>query len=169
MADPTQVLVTAASKHGATAEIADAIATELGRAGTTVTRLDPEDIDTLEPYDAIVLGSAVYAGRWQKDARLLVERFTDDLRTRGVWLFSSGPIGDPPMPDAEPVDVAEVMEASAAIEHRIFSGSMQQSKLSFGERALVAALRAEYGDFRDWEDIRGWSRSIAERLGTVDA
>lgn len=169
MADSIRVLVTAASKHGATAEIADAIASELASSGTTVTRLDPEDIDTLEPYDAIVLGSAVYAGRWQKDARRLVERFADDLRTRDVWLFSSGPIGDPPLPDAEPVDVAEVMEASAATEHRIFTGSMQQSKLAFGERALVAALRAEYGDFRDWEDIRSWGRSIAGRLGTVDA
>lgn len=169
MADSTRVLVTAASKHGATSEIADAIASELALAGTTVTRLDPEDIDTLENYDAVVLGSAVYAGRWQKDARRLVEQFADDLRTRAVWLFSSGPIGDPPMPEAEPVDVAEVMGATAAIEHRIFSGSMQQSKLSFGERALVTALRAEYGDFRDWEDISGWARSIAGRLGTVDA
>lgn len=169
MADSIRVLVTAASKHGATDEIADAIASELTISGTTVTRLDPEDIDTLEPYDAIVVGSAIYAGRWQKDARRLIERFTEDLRTRDVWLFSSGPIGNPPMPAADPVDVAELMEISAAIQHRTFSGSMQQSKLSIGERAIVAALRAEYGDFRDWEAIRRWAQAIADRCRAVDA
>lgn len=169
MADAIRILVTAASKHGATAEIADAIAAELAASGATVTRLDPEDIDSVEPYGAVVLGSAVYAGRWQKDARVLVERFADDLAVRKVWLFSSGPIGNPPMPDTEPVDVAEVMASCAATEHRVFAGSMQQSKLSFGERAIVAALRAEYGDFRDWDDVRAWARSIATRLGTEDA
>jgi hypothetical protein len=51
----------------------------------------------------------------------------------------------------------------------LFTGSLQQSSLTFGERAIVAALRAEYGDFRDWDDISAWSDQIADVLvGNVD-
>ncbi|MDX1449034.1 MAG: flavodoxin domain-containing protein [Acidimicrobiia bacterium] len=169
MADTTHVLVSASSKHGATEEIADAIASELASAGRLVTRLSPDAVETLEPYDAVVFGSAVYAGRWQKEARSFVERFRFELRSRPVWLFSSGPIGEPPMPDIEPADVADLVERTAAVDHRVFAGSLEQSKLGFGERTMVAALRAEYGDFRDWEDIRTWARLIAAELGMVDA
>lgn len=168
MAEAPSILVTAASKHGATSEIADAIAAELAAEGMTVTRLEPEQIDGVEPYDAVVLGSAIYAGRWQKDARRLVDDLAGQLETRAVFLFSSGPIGDPPMPETEPVDVAEVAAITSAVDHRVFAGALEQSRLNFGERAIVAALRAEYGDFRDWDEIRAWARAIASRLGSVD-
>ncbi|MFP5331869.1 MAG: flavodoxin domain-containing protein [Acidimicrobiia bacterium] len=168
MAEAPSVLVTAASKHGATAEIADAIAAELAANGMSVTRLEPDQVDGVEPYDAVVLGSAVYAGRWHKDARRLVDDLAGQLENRAVFLFSSGPIGDPPMPDSEPVDSAEIVASTSAVDHRVFAGALEQSRLNFGERAIVAALRAEYGDFRDWDEIRAWARGIAIRLGSVD-
>lgn len=158
------VLVSTASKHGSTAEIGKAVAAELERLGFTVTSSDPEDVDDISGYDAFVFGSAVYAGRWQKSARTLVEAVASDLGGRPVWLFSSGPIGDPPAPEVDPVDVAELTPQTGAIDHRLFAGRLLQSSLSFGERAIVAALRAEYGDFRDWDAIRGWAAEIASWL-----
>lgn len=163
------VLVSTASKHGSTAEIGEAIASELGRLGFTVSTLEPENVDDIGPYDAFIFGSAVYAGRWQKSARALVEAVSSDLAGRPVWLFSSGPIGDPPAPEADPVDVEELMEDTDAMGHRLFAGRLQQSSLSFGERAIVAALRAEYGDFRDWDAIRGWAAEIASSLESRNA
>jgi menaquinone-dependent protoporphyrinogen oxidase len=47
-------------------------------------------------FDAVVLGSAVYAGRWLDPARQYAALYADVLRARPVWLFSSGPIGNPP-------------------------------------------------------------------------
>jgi menaquinone-dependent protoporphyrinogen oxidase len=92
-----RVLVTAATKYGATAEIAAAIAEVLDEHGLEATMLSPEEVKGVDGYDAVVIGSAVYAGHWLKPARELVERHaTTTLAGRPVWLFSSGPVGDPP-------------------------------------------------------------------------
>lgn len=57
------------------------------------------------------------------------------------------------------------MAATGAYEHRIFGGRLERERLGRAERLMVRALRAPYGDFRDWEQIRGWARSIADGLG----
>lgn len=158
------VLVSTASKHGGTTGIGEVIADELTARGLSASLVAAESVTDLGDYDAFVLGSAVYAGRWQKSARALVDQLAPELRARPVWLFSSGPVGSPPQPVADPVDVAEITAAVAARDHRVFAGRLLQSSLSFGERAIVAALRAEYGDFRDWDEIRAWAAAIASDL-----
>jgi menaquinone-dependent protoporphyrinogen oxidase len=159
-----RILVAAGSKHGATAEIADHIAATLADAGCDATAAAPGSIETVEGYDAVVLGSAVYAGHWTGDAKDLANRAAALTPHPPVWLFSSGPLGDPPKPDEDPVDVADLVAATGARDHRIFSGKLDKSKLGFGERAIVVAVRAPEGDFRDWDEIAAWAREIAAAL-----
>jgi menaquinone-dependent protoporphyrinogen oxidase len=117
-----KVLVTAATKYGATGEIARTIGDVLaGRAG-------------------------------------------DALAARPVWLFSSGPIGDPPKPEEDPVDVAELLAATGARDHRVFAGRLVRRQLAFGDKAIAVALRVPEGDFRDWTEIKGWAAGIADAL-----
>jgi menaquinone-dependent protoporphyrinogen oxidase len=160
-----RVLVTAATKYGATAEIAAAIAEVLDEHGLEATVLPPDQVEEVDGYDAVVLGSAVYAGHWLKPARELVERHAGALASRPVWLFSSGPVGDPPKPEEDPVDVADLLAATDAREHRIFAGKLVRKQLSFPERAIVSALRVPEGDFRDWTEIRRWAAGIADAMG----
>jgi menaquinone-dependent protoporphyrinogen oxidase len=82
-----------------------------------------------------------------------------------VWLFSSGPVGDPPKPEEDPVDVADLLAATGAREHRIFAGKLVRKQLSFPEREIVSALRVPEGDFRDWTEIRQWAAGIADAMG----
>jgi menaquinone-dependent protoporphyrinogen oxidase len=159
-----RVLVTAATKYGATAEIAAAIAEVLDEHGLEATMLPPEQVERVDGYDAAVVGSAVYAGHWLKPARELVERHSAALADRPVWLFSSGPVGDPPKPEEDPVDVADLLATIGAREHRIFAGKLVRKQLSFPERAIVSALRVPEGDFRDWTEIRQWAASIADAV-----
>jgi menaquinone-dependent protoporphyrinogen oxidase len=169
-----KVLVSAASKHGATAEVAQEIGSTLrealnaprgdGEGATVVEVLPPEQVDSVEPYDAVVLGSAVYAGHWLEGAKDLAKDHAEALAKRPTWLFSVGPIGDPPKPDEEPVDVASIQEATKASDHHIFPGKLDKNALGFAEKAIVLALRAPEGDFRDWDAIRGWAREIAVGL-----
>jgi menaquinone-dependent protoporphyrinogen oxidase len=159
-----RVLVTAASKYGATAEIAAAIAEELDKHGVEATVLPPEQVRGVDGYNAVVVGSAVYAGHWLKPARELVERHADALAGRPVWLFSSGPVGDPPKPQEDPVDVADLLAATGAREHRVFAGKLVRKQLSFPERAIVSALRVPEGDFRDWTEIHQWAAGIADTV-----
>jgi menaquinone-dependent protoporphyrinogen oxidase len=159
-----KVLVTAASKYGATGEIAVAIAEALSDRGIDATAIPPEEVGSVEDYDAVVLGSAVYAGRWLKPARELVDRSGEAFASRPVWLFSSGPIGDPPKPEEDPVDVADLMESTKAREHRVFAGELVKRRLSFGDKAIAMAFRAQEGDFREWAEIKEWASAIADAL-----
>jgi len=164
-----KVLVSAASKHGATAGIADAIGSALMTRGFEVSVEEPGHVEEIHSFDAIVVGSAVYGGHWLKPAIELTERFAETFRGKPVWLFSSGPIGDPPKPTEDPVDVVEVMKVTGARDHRVFAGKLDKAMLSFPERAIVGALRAPYGDFRDWDEIRNWAEEIAESLNEAVA
>jgi menaquinone-dependent protoporphyrinogen oxidase len=172
-----KVLVSAASRHGATAEIAEEIGHVLrdalddrgGGDDVTVDVRLAEGVSSVEDYDAIVLGSAVYAGHWLEPARELAKNHAEVLAARPTWLFSSGPIGDPPKPEEDPVDVAPILEAIGAREHQVFSGRMEKRELGFAERAIVLALRAPEGDFRDWDAIRRWAEGIADALRTEEA
>ena len=160
------VLVSAASKHGATAEVGDHIGEALRRRGFNVTVAEPDDAKPDAGYDGIVLGSGVYAGHWLKDAKHLAARIADASSRPLVWVFSSGPLGDPPKPDEEPVDVAGIVDLVAPVEHRVFAGKIDKSELSFGERAIMIAVRAPDGDFRDWDEISAWADGIADMLET---
>jgi menaquinone-dependent protoporphyrinogen oxidase len=157
-----RVLVSAATKYGATGEIAQAIGAVLSERGLDTTVASPEQVQAIDDYDAVVLGSAVYAGHWLTPAREFVDRCRDALAARPVWLFSSGPIGDPPKPEEDPVDVAEILQATKAREHRLFAGKLVKKQLRFPDRAIAAALRVPEGDFRDWDEIKGWAAGIAD-------
>jgi menaquinone-dependent protoporphyrinogen oxidase len=160
-----KVLVAGASRHGATSEIAEAIGAELRSRGLDADVKRVEDVHDLAGYDAVVLGSAVYVGKWLEPARDLVEHRADELATLQVWLFSSGPIGDPPRPAPDDsVDVESIVTATRARGHRVFGGKLEKSALGFAEKAVVLAFRAPEGDFRDWDEIRSWAAEIAADL-----
>jgi len=159
-----KVLVSAASKYGATSEIAQAVADVLAERGCEVTVLPPDKVGAVEEFDAVVLGSAVYMGQWMKPARELAERSAGTLASRPVWLFSSGPVGEPAKPADNPVDVTQILQATKARDHQIFTGKLAKKHLSFPDRAMASAIRAQEGDFRNWAQIKDWATGIADAL-----
>ena len=163
-----KVLVAVASRHGSTREIGEAIAEVLTGAGFEVRVEDPDDVETVEPYGAVVMGSSVYVGRWAASARAMVDRCGCCLAARPVWLFSSGPVGYPPAPDAPAEEVAGIMTRLRARGHRTFPGRLDTGGLGLAERAAVALLQAEQGDFRVWPDVADWASSIAAELHTEE-
>lgn len=163
------VLVSAATEHSATREIAAAIARVLRNRGLEVALLAPEDVRSIGDYDAAVIGSAVYIGHWLKPALNLVERSADEFATRPVWLFSSGPIGDPSRAliqkmAVDPVDLPVLREITQAKEHRIFAGKLEKRNLTRPQRIALTLFRGLQGDFRDWSEIERWADGIADDL-----
>lgn len=162
------VLVTTASRYGATAEIGDAIGRTLEARGIAADVAAIENVAELTDYDAVVIGSGVYMGRWLEPARTFVEAHADDLAERPTWLFSSGPIGDPPKPGVDDaVDVTAQVETSHARDHHVFTGRLERDGLHLCDRIGVAVVRAPDGDYRDWQDVESWARSIADELSDV--
>lgn len=158
------VLVAAASKHGATAEIARVVGQTLAAHGLRVSVQDPAEVGQVDGYRACVVGSAVYGGRWRKEATEFVLHNAEALRARPVWLFSSGPVGEPPKPAEAPADTEQLLQVAAPREHRIFAGKLDRGELGFIERRAVQVVKAPYGDFRDWDAVRAWATGIAAAL-----
>ncbi len=159
-----EILVTAASKHGATAELATWLAEDLRAAGLEATLLPPEAVASIARFDAVVLGSGVYAGHWLDDAKHFARHYSTELQAVPVWIFSSGPIGEPLKPDEVPVDVAEIETLTKPVAHRILPGRIDKARLGFGERAILAALRVPDGDFRRRDELEAWAAEIATAL-----
>ena len=88
-----RVLVAYATRHGATAGIANRVAAALTAAGLSAEARPVEDVKDVEPYDAVVLGGAAYMFHWLKPAMTFARRHRKELAARLVWLFSSGPLG----------------------------------------------------------------------------
>jgi acetate kinase len=166
-AAPVRVLVTAASRHGATAELAAVIADGVRRAlgsSAEVAVQRPRDVEDVSGYDAVVIGSAVYFGHWLEEAHDLLLRCAVPLWARPVWVFSCGPLGVPGRPPESLLDVDEELRLSRAREHRVFPGRLERSRLDLAERAMVTALRAPEGDFRTWTAAADWGASIGSAL-----
>lgn len=160
------VLVAYASKHGSTEGIAQAIADRLSEVGVSAEARSVDEVGELGDRHAVVLGSAVYAGSWMKDAVEFAHRHAEPLAERPVWLFSSGPLGEEVEDEEEqPRQLSELRGLLGPIDHKVFFGALDRSKLGFGERMLVKAVKAPDGDFRDWEAIRSWADGIAAELG----
>ena len=69
-----KVLVSAASRHGATVEMAANIGAALQAAGHDAFVLAPDEVQRVDGYDAAVIGSGVYVGRWLEPAKDLLAR-----------------------------------------------------------------------------------------------
>jgi menaquinone-dependent protoporphyrinogen oxidase len=164
------VLVAAASRHGATQEIAEAIAETLEAQDIPVEVARIEDVVTVFPYDSFVLGSAIYMGNWLRPARRFLDEHVEIISTRPTWLFSSGPIGSPPHAAAgDTVDIADLIATTNALEHHLFAGKLEKRDLGLTERAFASALRVPSGDFRQWDEVTAWATTIAQALHSTVA
>jgi menaquinone-dependent protoporphyrinogen oxidase len=165
------VLVAYASRFGSTRGIAECIAEKLQQQGTPVEARPVEAAGDLGGYDAVVVGSAVFAGHWMEEASEFVRRNRAVLAGRPVWLFSSGPIGAMARKyntPADPKGIAKLKRAVGARDHRVFFGAWDRrnlgcGRLGFAERIVARGFLPE-GDWRDWREIEAWASDIARAL-----
>ncbi len=157
-----KTLIAYASKHGSTHEVADEVAEVLRGHGLDVDVRPAASVQDLEPYDAVVIGGAIYMGRWHRDARRLLHRTALALSGRPVFVFGMGPMNLEPdsmasarkqvdhalekVPEVEPVSVA------------IFGGVVHRDDLHFPFDHMPET------DARDETAIRAWAGDIASVL-----
>lgn len=158
----TDVLVVYASRSGGTEQIAAAIAEELRACRLRVHVREVRGVHDLVRYRAVVIGSALYFGRWRPSAVRFLRRHRDELARMRVWLFQSGPL-DRTSRVRAPRAVRRLLPFLGADPPATFGGRLDASTArGFLARDLVEHRRG--GDFRDWAAIRAWAHAIAEDL-----
>jgi len=161
-----RILVTWGSKHGGTEGIGHILGEALARAGHAVSTRPAREVRGLEGVDAVVVGGALYANRWHRDARRFVERHAKALRRIPVWLFSSGPLDDSADRDelAPPPQVRALMERIGALGHTTFGGRLEATVKGFPEAAMA---KQHAGDWRNPPHIRTVGQELARMLPTA--
>lgn len=151
-----RVLVAYGSKKGGTKGLAEAIGEGIEESGLTVDVMPADRIDGLEEWDAVVIGGALYAWMWHRDARGFLKHHRRQLREMPVWVFSSGPLDE----SAEEREIPPVgrlgswMNKIEAKAHKTFGG-----RITAEQRNELPA-----GDWRNMDDARQWGREIAEAV-----
>ena len=160
-----KILIAVASKHGSTYEIGRAIKDTLQEAGFSAVLKPIKQSPIVENYDAAIIGSAVYMGRWMSEAKAFLEDNQDELHKKPVWLFSSGPTGeDATAIEGEPFNLDQLMATVRAVGHQVFVGKLDKQELGLREKLVISMVKAPTGDFRDWQAVSNWANEIAKDL-----
>ena len=164
------ILVTYASKYGATKEIAEKIGEMLRQNGEQVDVLPVGWRQVCDSYQAVILGSALYVGKWPKEAVRFCKANEKSLADRPFWLFSSGPTGegDPlKLVDGKsvPADMQSTIERIHPRDVTVFHGNINLEKISGIEKwAIKSVVKKPFGDFRDWEMINAWTNKMVDAM-----
>lgn len=158
-----RVLITWGSSAGGTEGIARIIGETLGTLGIDATLRAAREIRGVDAFDAVIVGGAVYANRWHRDARAFVTRNLPGLRTLPVWLFSSGPLdASADATELPPVrEVAVLVDRVGALGHVTFGGRLDPA----AKGAIASSMaKTSAGDWRNPARIRAWATAIAAEL-----
>ncbi len=154
-----RVLVAYGSKMGGTKGLAEMLAGDLGDLGHDVEVKPGAAVSSVSEFDAVVVGGALYYFiSWHKDAKTLIRRHLAELRTKPVWIFSSGPLDDSALEeDIPPIkSVQKLIDRVRARGHVTFGGRLENES-----RGLPV------GDWRNAGHVRRWAEEIDRDLASV--
>ncbi len=169
-----KILVGYASKYGSTGGVADAIGKELCNRGAAVDVCMVKNIGDLNQYGGVVLGSAVYQGKWLPEAVEFVERNREALRQVPMTYFLVCMTMREPTEENRRKVVAYLDPVLKAVPQvkplkiGAFAGALDYSNLSSPVKLIMKFKGAPEGDFRNWDIIRTWATSLNEIHGLAD-
>jgi menaquinone-dependent protoporphyrinogen oxidase len=174
-----KALVAFGTKYGSTVRLAEVIGEELRTKGYEVDILDLRGGNGkgVKGYDLVVLGSSVFIGKWTEEARKFIEASSPDLAGKRVALFVS--CSDVLFPEKVEAgrkmylqDVAATVPGMTPVAMGMFGGVIDFDRYSTLTKVLLAGVGTKKAlkgkgietskpyDYRDWEEIRAWARSL---------
>jgi menaquinone-dependent protoporphyrinogen oxidase len=159
----TPVLVAYATRHGSTREVAAAIAARLRVDGIEAELRPAHEVTDVQPYRGVIVGGALYTGRWHKAAVALLRRHCEALASRPLAVFALGPR------TLEPADLAasrqQLLSSLAKVPElepyaaAVFGGVIDPKTFHFPLNRIHAS------DARDWDAIDAFAADCAAACG----
>jgi len=158
------ILVAFASRFGSTQEVAETIASTLSAAGLEVDLQPMQEVKSLDRYDAVLLGAAIYNAKWNAEAHQFVLQHQDALTQLPVAIFTLGPLS---ASEAARRNSRRQLDSELAkypwlkpVAVEIFAGKYDPSKpgMGFFDRFVPAR------DVRNWDAIRTWANVLSAQL-----
>ena len=162
-----KILVAYATKAGSTGEVAEAIGKALCAGGSAVDVKPVKEVDDIDSYRAVVVGSAIRVGRWLPEAIRFVEANAGTLATMPVAYFQLSGFLQDDTPEKRQEAAAYLAPVRALVEpvsEGLFAGKIEYSTLSFFDRTIAKLVGSAEGDWRDWEAIRTWATALRPTL-----
>jgi menaquinone-dependent protoporphyrinogen oxidase len=163
-----KVLVAYGTRTGTTKSIADVIGELLCQQGAEADVVDAREVQDAASYDAIVVGSAIRAGNLMPEVVEFVEANQGALSEKPLAAFVvCATLKEDTEENREQVraylDPIRALVEPAA--EGCFAGAIDRSKLSLPMRLMMKAMKAEDGDWRDWDAVRAWAAQLPSALG----
>ena len=163
-----RILVAYASRKGSTAGIAQAIGKELTIEGYTVDVSEMKSVTSLAGYNAVVIGAPVYTGKVTGDVAAFVSTNKDELSRVPVAGFVTGIA--PVFPKTGDVkgftdQLVTALSPVRLVAVTMFAGTLDAGKMNLVERSLTTLMKVPTGDFRDWDAIAAWAKTLAGKMG----
>ncbi len=160
-----RILVTYGTKYGSTAEIATHIATRFTAADFDTDTLEANLGIDVTKYDALIVGSPVYASRWLPEPALILIANHERIHDIPVALFSVGMIDVKHPGKLSEEHDAWIEKAFTREEINLniiatttFNGAYHRRNLPLWMRIVDSILRiTPHGDFRQWDEIENWA------------
>jgi menaquinone-dependent protoporphyrinogen oxidase len=163
-----KVLVAYATRAGSTTGVAERVAEVLNRSGFAAEAVSAKETGDVASYDAVVVGSAVRAGKLMPEVLKFLDKNKSALEAKPLAAFVvclAMKDGNEKGRTTAATYLEPVRAQIKPVSEGLFAGAYDPEKLGFAVRQVMKMMKAPPGDFRKWDQVETWAAGLVPLFG----